>query len=81
MVDQDAIKLAMREVMREEMEAFYIERKEHYEHHQFVKGLKDGVEGCKSVIGKVALSSIVIGVITVLVLGVVSWIKKQIAGG
>jgi len=78
---QDEIKQAMREVMREEMEAFYIDREEHYQHHQFIKNLKSGVEGCQSIIGKVTLTAFIGGIIAVLVIGIAGWIKKIVAGG
>lgn len=77
-MDQELIKSAMREVMREEMEAFYIDREEHYQHHQFIKGLKTGVEGCQSIIGKVTLVAFIGGIITVMLIGVVGWIRKAI---
>ena len=75
---QEEIKTAMREVMRVEMAAFYIDREEHYQHHQFIKSLKSGVEGCQSIIGKVTLTAFIGGIITVMLIGIVGWIKRAI---
>ena len=78
MMELDTIKTAVRDVMQEEMKAFYIDREEHYQHHQFIKSIKTGVESCQSLVGKVSLVAIVGGLVTVIVLGVVSWIRKQV---
>ena len=78
MTELDTIKTAVRDVMQEEMKAFYIDREEHYQHHQFIKSIKTGVESCQSLVGKVSLVAIVGGLVTVIVLGVVSWIRKQV---
>ena len=78
MADLDTIKSAVKEAMKEEMQAFYIDREEHYQHHQFIKGLKTGIEGSQSLVGRITLITIIGGVATVLVLGVVSWIRKQV---
>ena len=78
MTELDTIKTAVRDVMQEEMKAFYIDRAEHYQHHQFIKSIKTGVESCQSLVGKVSLVAIVGGLVTVIVLGVVSWIRKQV---
>ena len=76
--DLDTIKQAVREAMQEEMKDFFIDREEHYQHHQFIKGLKTGIEGCQSLVGRITLITIIGGVATVLVLGFVSWIRKQV---
>lgn len=78
MTELDTIKTAVRDVMQEEMKAFYIDREEHYQHHQFIKSIKTGVESCQSLVGKVSLVAIVGGFVTVIVLGVVAWIRKQV---
>jgi len=78
MTELDTIKTAVRDVMQEEMKAFFIDREEHYQHHQFIKGLKTGIEGCQSLVGRITLITIIGGVATVLVLGVVAWIRKQV---
>lgn len=78
MNDLEAVKNAMREVMQEEMKAFYIDREEHYQHHQFLKGLKKGVEGCQSIVGKISLVTLIGGLVTVIILGIVSWIRKSV---
>lgn len=80
-MDQEMIKAAMRDVMREELKAFYIDREEHYQHHQFIRNLKGGIDSCQSIIGKVAITSIIGGLVVVLVLGVAQWIKKVVGGG
>lgn len=78
MTELDIIKTAVRDVMQEEMKAFYIDREEHYQHHQFIKGLKTGIEGCQSLVGRITLITIIGGIATVIVLGVVAWIRKQV---
>lgn len=78
MTELDTIKTAVRDVMQEEMKAFFIDREEHYQHHQFIKGLKTGIEGCQSLVGRITLITIIGGVAIVLVLGVVAWIRKQV---
>lgn len=78
MTELDIIKTAVRDVMQEEMKAFFIDREEHYQHHQFIKGLKTGIEGCQSLVGRITLITIIGGIATVLVLGVVAWIRKQV---
>ena len=35
MTDRDAIKEAVREAFKEELEAFYVDRETHYSHHKF----------------------------------------------
>lgn len=83
MADVDLVKIqeAIRDVMREEMKAFYIDREEHYQHHQFVKNLKSGVESCQSIVGKVTLSAIIAGAIILLIAGIGGWVKKMVMGG
>ena len=81
MTELDTIKTAVRDVMQEEMKAFYIDREEHYQHHQFIKGLKTSIEGCQSLVGRITLITIIGGIATVLVLGVVAWIKKSLGLG
>jgi predicted Rdx family selenoprotein len=81
MTELDTIKTAVRDVMQEEMKAFFIDREEHYQHHQFIKGLKTGIEGCQSLVGRITLITIIGGIATVLVLGVVAWIRKQVGLG
>jgi len=81
MTELDTIKTAVRDVMQEEMKAFFIDREEHYQHHQFIKGLKTGIEGCQSLVGRITLITIIGGIATVLVLGVVAWIKKSLGLG
>jgi predicted Rdx family selenoprotein len=81
MTELDIIKTAVRDVMQEEMKAFFIDREEHYQHHQFIKGLKTGIEGCQSLVGRITLITIIGGIATVLVLGVVAWIRKQVGLG
>lgn len=78
MTELDIIKTAVRDVMQEEMKAFFIDREEHYQHHQFIKGLKTGIEGCQSLVGRITLITIIGGIATVLVLGVVAWVRKQV---
>lgn len=78
MTELDIIKTAVRDVMQEEMKAFFIDREEHYQHHQFIKGLKTGIEGCQSLVGRITLITIIGGIATVIVLGVVAWIRKQV---
>lgn len=78
MTELDTIKTAVRDVMQEETKAFFIDREEHYQHHQFIKGLKTGIEGCQSLVGRITLITIIGGVAIVLVLGVVAWIRKQV---
>ena len=77
MTDIEAVKSAVKEAMKEEMQAFYIAREEHYQHHQFIKGLKAGVDACQSTIARVGLASVVVGIIAVTVLGFVAWIKER----
>lgn len=81
MTELETIKTAVRDVMQEEMKAFYIDREEHYQHHQFIKGLKTGVDSCQSLIGRVSLITVIGGVAVVLILGVVAWIKKSLGLG
>lgn len=81
MTELDIIKTAVRDVMQEEMKAFFIDREEHYQHYQFIKGLKTGIEGCQSLVGRITLITIIGGIATVLVLGVVAWIRKQVGLG
>ncbi len=77
----EEMKAAMREVMQDEMKDFYIDRKTHFQHHEFLTGLKSGIEGCQSVIGKVSIAALIGGLITVIVMGVVSWIRKSLGMG
>lgn len=79
--DYDAIKQAVKDAMKEEMKDFYIDREEHYQHHMFIKSFKGGVEACQSTIGKVALSSIIVGILTVMVIGFIGWAKKSLGIG
>ena len=76
----DGIVSAVNANIDEKTKSFYIDREEHYNHHQFVKAFKGGVEACQSTIGKVGLTSLVVGTITVIVWGFVGWIRKQIGG-
>lgn len=76
----EAIVLAVNANIDEKTKSFYVEREEHYKHHEFIRSFKGGVEACQSTIGRVGLTSIVVGIIAVIGLGFVTWIRKHIGG-
>jgi hypothetical protein len=76
-VEYDEIKAAVKEVMDVRMKEFYIDREEHYQDHQFLKGLREWSDGIKSTTIKTLVTLVVTALIGFVVLGFIVWGKKK----
>lgn len=81
MQDKDLIKSAVVEALEEKLGDFFIEREKHFQHHQFIDGVMSFSENIKSTACKTVTTIVIIGAVTILILGLVAWIKKNIFGG
>ena len=69
MTDRDAIKEAVREAVKEELEAFYVDRETHYNHHKFLGDWIDWVNQCKSTALKAIVGFFVITAVGLMIAG------------
>ena len=72
------MKLAMMEAIEEKLGEFYIERQKHFEHHQFIEGVMNTTEKIKGTACKTITTSSVVGLLTIIVLGFIAWIRNQL---
>lgn len=73
--DINAIKTAVKEAMDEKMQDFWVDREVHYQHHLWLKELIDSTTKCKGIVIKVITSTVIIGAVSLLVLGASFWVK------
>lgn len=69
----DAVKAAVKQALREELNAFYVDRETHYQHHIFLKGMIAWSEQCKSIALKTIVSGLVGGLIALIIIGFSIW--------
>lgn len=74
---QKGISAAMSEKPAQE---FYIDREEHYKHHEFIDAFISLVEDGKQTIFKTLLRTITLGVISLIGLGVLYWYHIKTGG-
>lgn len=67
--ETDAIKSAVREALRDELQAFYIDREKHYRHHDFVEAWMLWTQTCKSTLLKTIIGALAIGALGMMMLG------------
>ncbi len=72
------IKEAVAEAIQEKLGEFYIERQKHFEHHQFIDSVMDTADKVKGTACKAITTSGIIGLITILILGFVAWIRGHL---
>lgn len=75
---KEELKEAVAEAIQDSIGEFYIERQKHFEHHQFIDGIITTSEKIKGTACKTITTSGIIGLLTILVLGVISWIKQHL---
>lgn len=75
---REDIKSAVAEAIEEKLGEFYIERQKHFEHHQFIDGVMTTAEKVKGTACKTITMSSVVGLLTIIVLGFVAWIRHQL---
>lgn len=68
-MELEAIKIAVKEAMQEEIEDFYIDREVHYKQHKFIEEMINYTEQCKGVVLKTIVTTIVGGAITLMIIG------------
>lgn len=75
---KEEIKEAVSEAIQEKLGEFYIERQKHFEHHQFIDGVMSTADKIKGTACKVITTSSIIGLLTILVLGFITWIRQHL---
>lgn len=75
---KEEIKEAVAEVLQDKLGEFYIERQKHFEHHQFIDGVMTTTDKIKGTACKTITISGIIGLLTILTLGFIAWIKQQL---
>ena len=80
-MDPVDVKNAVKEAMREEMQAFYIDRETHYLDHVFLKNVREIIDGCQSAFVKTIVSAVAVLIISGI--GLVVYLMKNpiIKGG
>jgi len=68
-MEREAIKEAVREALGEELNAFYVDREIHYQHHEFLQSWITWSQQCKSVIMKTVMSGLVMTLLGLIALG------------
>lgn len=74
---KDELKAAIKEALDEEIKPFYIDRERHYQDHQFLESLQNWVGSIGSATLKTLISTVVAGLLILLLLGFVFWGKKN----
>jgi len=67
------IKKAVAEAMQEQMKDFYIDREKHYQHHEFIDDLIKWSNGWKSTCMKAIANLIILGAISLIIMGFIAW--------
>jgi len=78
MMDESTVKAAVKEAFKEEMSAFYVEREQHYQDHQFIKELREWCVQTKSTVLKTVVKVVVGGALALLFLGFIFKVKEHI---
>lgn len=78
MTDREDIKTAVKEALQEEMKTFYVEREQHYQDHQFIKEFREWCTDTKSTVSKTLIKMLVIGILSLVVIGFVFWGREHI---
>ena len=73
-MEREAIKEAVREALGEELNAFYVDRKTHYQHHEFLKEWIEWTNQCKSIALKTLVTLFVGTIFGLMALGF--WVKQ-----
>lgn len=74
----EEIKCAVREAIKDEMNVFYVEREQHYQDHEFLKGLREFRDSIKSTSLKTILSLVITALAGLLVFGFIMWGKTHL---
>lgn len=75
---KEELKEAVAEAIHDKLGEFYIERQKHYEHHQFIDGIITTSEKIKGTACKTITTSGIIGLLAILVVGFIAWIKQHL---
>jgi len=68
-MELEAVKVAVKEALQEELNEFYIDREEHYKQHKFIEEMINYTEQCKGVFLKTIVTTIVGGAIALMIVG------------
>jgi hypothetical protein len=68
-MELEAVKVAVKEALQEELKEFYIDRETHYRQHKFIEEMISYTEQCKGVVLKTVMTTIVGGAITLMIIG------------
>jgi hypothetical protein len=76
-MDQDAINQAVRAgveagvkaALEDKLKPFYIEREEHFKHHEFIREWMDWTNQCKSIILKTVLGTLAVAALALMMIG------------
>ena len=69
------VKKVVKEAMAEEREDFYIDREQHYKHHDFIENLSQLISGTKSTIWRTVIKIFVWGGLIIFLFGLLTWFK------
>lgn len=68
-MELEAVKVAVKEALQEELKDFYIDRETHYEQHKFIEEMMRYTEQCKGVVLKTIVTTIMGGAIALMIIG------------
>jgi hypothetical protein len=75
---KDVVQEVMRDVLREEMSSFWVEREKHYRHHLFIDEMIESSKNVKFTVIKTMTNSVLIAALTMIVIGVATWVMRNI---
>lgn len=67
--DKEDIKTIVREANKEQMADFYVEREQHYQHHEFIKRLMDWSDRISNTAVRSIVHAIIIFILGLILLG------------
>lgn len=76
-MDAEDVKKAVGEILDEKLSALYIDREKHFHHHEFVESIIKLSDRVSSTFIKTIVSTVVISLFSLLVLGLILWGKKN----
>jgi len=74
---KEELKEAVSEAIQEKLGDFFIEREKHFQHHQFIAGVMTTTNKIKGTACKTITTSGIIGLIAIIVMGFVEWVKQH----
>lgn len=78
MTEKETIKEAIREAIKEELNPLYVEREEHYQHHQWISQMMKWSDNIKINILRTCVKAVVTGILALVVMGFILWGRSNL---